>query len=267
MLYILSRICVVVITQHLFCSKCLRQVYRIRVNRSERCQPLQTYTRQIPFRFTIPQQLISARSDVHPDFLKLCPTTNPGKAFIHSSTSTHSCQPWIGYYIRIANVDTKNLRIATHYGGAREIIIMPFTYAAPPIEINHYPHEYKCFSTKVLRKHMFNRSRQWGRLTLSATEPVPINLLTQALSSVYYRLLEAVLFLQKSDPDGYLPVEADCQIVSPHPHLLLNAQAQALCQRWQRCQEDPYLQMVERKGGWEVRECGRVAVEGADARE
>jgi hypothetical protein len=216
------------------------------------CQRRQdTCILRFPFKFTIPQQLISARSDVHPDFLNLCPTIRANHAFTHPSTSSHSCKPWISYSLKISHIYAETQLPSIRCGRAREIIIMPFTYAAPPIEINHHPHEYKSMSTKAIRHRIFSHGK--CHLTLSATEPDPINLVTGApraattismnLSLSLENRTQVDIFQQKLIVKSRLRIRTFCTTrkLTRIPTLVAS-------------KNDPSLQMVEHKTSWEIRE-------------
>ena len=128
------------------------------------------------FRFVVPHELISARSDVHPDFLKLCPSTKQGLSFWGPVTRKTYRQPLIMYLIRIKRIKTdipveSLLRPACQ----REIIIMPYTPANPPLVVEAFPREYKSFITRSLKQHRWTRSL--GTLKISAVEPSPLNIL------------------------------------------------------------------------------------------
>ena len=128
---------------------------------------------QLPFEFVIPNSLISAHSDVAPDFLNLLPTVKEGPVFQRHVSRSIYMRPMIMYVLTAS---------AVHMGSGKqsqcsqEIIIMPSTTAAPPLQIEHFPHEYKPTSSKALRRHLW--SRPIGRLTISADEPQPFDIST-----------------------------------------------------------------------------------------
>ena len=160
-------------------AKFLRQIQQISSDPSGRCSRERDYVYRLPFRFIIPHELISARSDIHPDFLKLCPSARLGQSFIGPATGRCYRQPIITYMIRVTRIRTNILmRSPVKCREQREIFVMPFTSAAPPLETAYFPGEYKCYTSKTLRQHMWSRSH--GDLQISAREPSPLNLSTIA---------------------------------------------------------------------------------------
>jgi hypothetical protein len=192
---------------------------------------------------------------VHPDFLNLCPTIRANNAFTHPSTSSHSCRPWISYCLKISHIYAETLLPSIRCGKAREIIIMPFSYAAPPIEINHHPQEYKCMSTKAIRQRIF--SHQKGHFTLSATEPDPINLLTGTPRAATTISMNLSLSLENK-------TQVDIFQLKPIVKSRLRIRTFCTTRRLTRMptlvasKTDPFLQMVEQKTSWEVRKTGPV---------
>jgi hypothetical protein len=134
------------------------------------------YRQHLPFQFLVPYALISARSDVHSDFLKLCPSTKQGMTFCGPATRKIFQQPMIIYMICIKRIRTdkvvENFMRSTYQ---REITIIPYAPAAPPLMIEAFPREYNAAVTKSLKQHSWGRAL--GTLTLSAAEPSPINIL------------------------------------------------------------------------------------------
>lgn len=64
------------------------------------------------------------------------------------------------------------------YRSTREILIMPATPIAPPLQINDFPDEYVPMCQGNLRKHLWKRPI--GKVTLSALEPSALNISTRA---------------------------------------------------------------------------------------
>lgn len=221
-----------------------------------RDETVQAYRSQVPFQFTIPDQLISARSDVHPDFLRLCPSTNIGRTFDKALCFIHASQPWINYHIKISRVRADDLIPSVISSRAREIPIVPFSYAAPPLELDHHPHQYKCSSTMALKKTMFGRPR--GKLTITAMEPAPINLFTEsprASSVVSLKLTFA--------PARQFHVELSQWrlVVKSRVRTRTFTTIRRLPQAptSMTSQTDPFLHMEEQKEKWEVRDYGPVS--------
>lgn len=137
----------------------------------------QLHLHRLPFQFVVPHQLISARSDVHPDFLKLCPSTTQGPAYCGPTTRKLFRQPMILYTVRIKHIRTnkvvENFMMSTYQ---REIAIMPYTPPAPPLALEAFTQEYKPLTMRFMRQHRWTRSL--GTLRLSAAEPSPANVLS-----------------------------------------------------------------------------------------
>jgi len=55
---------------------------------------------------------------------------------------------------------------------------MPYTFATPPLQMEYFPREYASSTAKVLKQHRW--SRPLGLLSVSATEPPPLNVWTSA---------------------------------------------------------------------------------------
>lgn len=234
----------------------LRQVQYLRVDQLVGDQRFQEYRTRLPFKFTIPNQLISVCSEVHPDFLKPCPSTNIDRSFENATCFIHAYQPWITYHIKISRVRADGLIPSTFSSQAREIPIVPFSYAAPPVEVTHHPQQYQCSSTKALKQSIFSRLQ--GHLTLSAVEPAPINLLTEAPRAS----TTASLKLSFS-PANQTRVDLGRWrlIVKSHLRVRTFTTIHKLSQAPTSvtCHTDPFLHTEEQNEKWEVRECGPVA--------
>lgn len=130
---------------------------------------------RLPFEFVIPNSLISARSDVAPDYLNLLPTAKEGPAFHGPTSGTIYMRPMITYMLTACAV---HIGSGKTYWCKQEISIMPSMAAAPPLQIEHFQHEYTVTSGTALRRHVWSRSI--GKLTVSAVEPQPLNISTSA---------------------------------------------------------------------------------------
>lgn len=221
-----------------------------------RDERVQAYRAQVPFKFTIPDQLISLRSDVHPDFLRLCPSTNVGRNFGNALCFVHA-QPWINYHIKISRVCAGDLIPSVVSSRAREIPIVPFSYAEPPIEPDHHPHQYKCATTKALKKTIFGRPL--AKLTISAMEPAPINLFTESPRAS--GVVSLKLTLSAAANQSHVELSRWRLVVKSR----LRTRTFTTIRRLPRAptsmtsQTDPFLHMVERKEKWEVRDYGPVS--------
>lgn len=133
----------------------------------------------LPFRFVIPHELVSPRANVHSNFLKLCPSAKLGLAFRGTTNGQFHRQPAIMYVIRVTRIKTGILTpdpLRSNF--TREIIVMPYTPVAPPLEMEHFPQEYRSSTTKTLKQHRWGRPL--GVLKISAVEPSPLNIWTSA---------------------------------------------------------------------------------------
>ncbi|KAI9820579.1 MAG: hypothetical protein M1827_004948 [Pycnora praestabilis] len=134
---------------------------------------------QLPFAFVIPHKLISPKSDVASEYLNLLPSMKEGLAFKGPLTGRIYMQPNVTY-----TITATPLRIPARVGSAmrwkdrREISIMPSIPAAPPLQIDHFPCEYRTNCGKTLKQHFW--SRPAGRVIVSAEEPEPLNISTSA---------------------------------------------------------------------------------------
>lgn len=145
-----------------------------------------------PFRFVIPNRLISARSNIRPEFLKLCPSARVGSSYRGPMSGTLYRQPLITYMIRVERIRT-GLAVPRwmKYYYEREILVLPYTPPEPPLGIEHFPlGDYKSSCTKVIRQHMW--TRQLGTLKIAAAEPSPLNVLTSAPRPATFASVEMV---------------------------------------------------------------------------
>lgn len=135
---------------------------------------------RLPFKFTIPTELISSRSDVSQEYLNLLPTVKEGQSYYGLATKQLYMQPRIMYVITALSTRfAGDMSSATKCRTKREITVMPSIPASPPLQIEHFPHEYKTICVKNLKRRMWNRPI--GKLTISAVEPKALNISTSAL--------------------------------------------------------------------------------------
>jgi len=213
---------------------------------------------RLPFHFIVPHELISARSDVHPDFLKLCPSTKQGLSFSGPVTGKMFWQPMIIYMIKIKGIRTdkivENFLRSTYQ---REITIMPYTPPAPPLVIEAFPREYKSSVTTSLKRRM---RRSFATLTLSAAEPSPINILAfapRASTSVVLSLLFTPNYLCDSDTG---PSEWSC-LVRHYLRIRTFYSTRKLDRMptLAAARTNPCLRIHDQKTAPEVREYGKVS--------
>ena len=159
--------------------KFLSKIQEIETTSSHRRQWKGFHVHRLPFAFTIPNELISSRSDVNPEYLNLLPTVKEGQRYYGLATKQDYMQPRIMYVVTA--VSTKlagDLSSATLCRTKREITVMPSIPASPPLQIEHFPREYKTTCIKTLKRRMWNRPL--GKLTVSAAEPKALNISTPA---------------------------------------------------------------------------------------
>jgi hypothetical protein len=239
------------------CKKFLRQIQHISSNSSMGCREDNLYVYHLPFRFTIPHKLISARSDVHPDFLKLCPSAKIGSRLMGPMSRKIYRQPIITYVIRIIRVQTGVvMKSPIRCQDEREILIMPWTPATPPLEIKHFPQEYKPFTSKCVKQQVWKRFL--GHLHVSAVEPVPLNICTPAPRASTVVSVQ-LTFTPKPPPCEIevCPQEWKCVV-----KYYLRSRTFYSTRKLERMptslttKTDPLLRMREEKNKWEVREFG-----------
>lgn len=214
---------------------------------------------RLPFRFVVPHELISARSDVHSDFLKPCPSTRQGLSFWGPTTRKTYRQPMIIYLIRIKRIRTdipvESLLRPTYQ---REIIVMPYTPAAPPLVIEAFPREYKSLITKALKRHRWRHSL--GTLKISAAEPSPLNIL--ALAPRLSTFVALSLVFTPDYPGGFdvRPHEWN-YVVKYHLRNRTFYSTRRLEQMptLAAAKADPFLGIREKKTASEVREYGKIS--------
>lgn len=130
--------------------------------------------RRVPFRFVIPHQLISAKSNLPSDYLNLAPSLKSGRALYGAFTANGYMQPNIVYMITANLVSCcGNVPwVVSH--DELEIKIMPSIKAAPPLQLAYYPSEFKIECERTLRRHFWGPSI--GSIHCFSSEPEPINL-------------------------------------------------------------------------------------------
>ncbi|KAE8446852.1 hypothetical protein EG329_011629 [Mollisiaceae sp. DMI_Dod_QoI] len=155
----------------------LEEVQQILSDPHVRCRSEPLYMYRLPFSFKIPHELISARSDVGPEFLRLCPSARLGLPFRHPLASQPYNQPSIRYLLRIKRVKTE-LPATSHVkcNTEREIYIMPYTPPPPPLILEHFRRDYITLASNSLRTRRWRQP--FGVIEVSAAEPSPLNLCT-----------------------------------------------------------------------------------------
>ncbi|MCJ1436726.1 hypothetical protein MMC27_006108 [Xylographa pallens] len=165
----------------------------------------------LPFRFVVPRQLISARSDVHPHFLNLSPSAKLGSVLNSSICGKIFMQPMIMYFIKATLAEASHQAKSTRKcHDAREIVLIPSIPAAPPLSLNEYPREYRPHLTATLKRRMW--SRPIGQLNISAREPQAINVSTatpRASTTVFMELRFDPCTTYESE---VRPFEWDCDV-------------------------------------------------------
>ena len=165
--------------QILILVKFLSETQEIETTSSRRHRSEGYSVHRVPFAFTIPTELISSRSDVSPEYLNLLPTVKEGQSYYGLATKQEYMQPRVMYVLTA--VSTKvgtGIGPARKYRTKREVNVMPSIPASPPLQIEHFPQEYKMICVKTLKRHMWNRPL--GKLTTSAAEPQALNISTSA---------------------------------------------------------------------------------------
>lgn len=219
----------------------------------------QLYIYRLPFQFVVPHQLISARSDVQPDFLKLCPSTKQGPEYCFPTTRKLFQQPMILYAVRIKHIRTdkvvENFMKSTYQ---REIAIMPHTPPAPPLAMEAFTQEYRPSTMRCIRQHRWTRSL--GTLRLSAAEPSPANVLSSGFGPSTTATLS--LAFTPNCPCGFeiQPCEWTCLV-----RYYLRIRTFYSTRRMQRmptlsaAEKDPFLRVHEAKTAPEVREYSKLS--------
>lgn len=170
----------------------------------------------------------------------------------------------IMYLIRIKRIKT-DLPVTTVQSARshREIIVMPYTPPAPPLALELLQYEYRCSSTKPLRQHRWTKAL--GLLSISATEPSPLNVL--AISPRPSTCVDLhIIFTSNSVSDlNGSPSEWD-MVVKQHLRSRTFYSTQWLQQlpTHVASRSSPLLKMRERKLSPEVREYQRIIWEKQD---
>jgi hypothetical protein len=212
-----------------------------------------------PFRFVVPHELISARSDVHSEFLKLCPSTRQGLSFWEPITKKTYRQPMIIYLIRIKRIRTdRPVESLLRPTCQREIIVMPYTPAAPPLVIEAFPREYKSFITTSLKQHRWRRSL--GTLKISAAEPSPLNILALAPRLSTFMVL-SLRFTPNSPSDFDVRPCDWTYVVKYHfrNRTFYSTRRLKGIPTLSTAKADPFLRLRDKKTASEVREYGRIS--------
>ena len=140
---------------------------------------------------------------------------------------------------------------------------MPYTPPAPPLALELLQYEYRCSSTKPLRQHRWTKAL--GLLSISATEPSPLNVL--AISPRPSTCVDLhIIFTSNSVSDlNGSPSEWD-MVVKQHLRSRTFYSTQWLQQlpTHVASRSSPLLKMRERKLSPEVREYQRIIWEKQD---
>lgn len=202
----------------------------------------------MPFRFIVPDELISSQSNIHPDFLRLCPSAKQGLGYLGFA------QPSIIYLLRIKRIKT-GVPVATFLepNHPRELIVMPYTPAAPPLAIEDFPQDYRLCIAKSLKQHRWGRS--FGILKVASAEPSPLNTHTIAPRTTTSAVLKLV-FASNSSCDLHAQPNEWNLVVKQH----LQSRTFYSTRRLDRpptlaiASADPYMRVRDEKTLSEVRE-------------
>lgn len=124
----------------------------------------------LPFEFVVPNSLISARSEIAAEYLNLLPTVKPDAIFQAPNSKRAYGRPMISYMLTASAV---HIGSGKRYRCKQEISMLPSMTAAPPLQIEQFEQEYTIDCCKTLKQHRW--SRPFGKLTISAVEPQPLN--------------------------------------------------------------------------------------------
>ena len=130
---------------------------------------------RLPFKFVVPKCLISPRSDVGIEFLSLLPSVEEGSTYIEPTSRHEFMQPLVSYFLTASLSD---IRSRKSHRCSRGISIMPTVLPSPPLQVEHFPHEYYMMCSKTLRKQRWTGAL--GRLTVSAAEPPCLDISTHS---------------------------------------------------------------------------------------
>ncbi len=137
----------------------------------------------------------------------------------------------------------------------REILIMPSTLAAPPLEVKHFPREYKTCITKGIKQYVWKRLL--GHLHVSAAEPVPLNVCTAAPRASTLVSVHLTFTPKPPCEIEVCPREWKCTL-----KYYLRSRTFYSTRKLERVpitlttKTDPLVRMSEEKSGWEVRGFG-----------
>ncbi|KAH8803657.1 hypothetical protein F5884DRAFT_861975 [Xylogone sp. PMI_703] len=212
----------------------------------------------IPFLFIIPHELISGQSDLHPSFLKLCPTTKEGLELWWPLTRKRYRQPMIVYMIRVKSIRSdKPIGNVVNVTEKREITVMPFTATSPPVVMDSFPGEYISSATTTLKRYRWRQSL--GTLKVSAAEPPPLNILShspkQSTTLVLSIIFEpnGVRGYERPDSRWIFIVTQQLRIRTFYSTRKLERVPTASTSK-----RDPFLRFVERKRPSETREYDKI---------
>jgi len=186
--------------------KFLNQRQRLELNTTHCVRAVDgQFAYQLPFRFVTPRRLISLGSDVQDQFLNLPPSMMAGPEFQNPLDRCTYAQPSIVYAIDavLESRSVSSAMIATSRD-VREIRIMPFTTASPPLDLGHFPNDYRTTSVRQVKQHLW--SKALGEMTVSMVEPSPLNVCTSASRAV----TEVALKIE------FKPLDAVKMSICPH---------------------------------------------------
>jgi hypothetical protein len=146
-------------------------------------------------------------------FLNLPPSYKGGLACHYQANGHSFMQPFIGYTIQVVvMLKDANGQLVTKgkCSSSRDILLKPFNLAAPPLEISDLRGDYRLSSTMALKKSLWNKSI--GCLEISAIEPYPLNMLTEAPRSTSIVPLKLTFSPHQEHALRVRPFEWDFQI-------------------------------------------------------
>ncbi|RDL35429.1 uncharacterized protein BP5553_07360 [Venustampulla echinocandica] len=236
-----------------FIQKFLHETQKVFSDPSTRCYNSHLWIHRVPFRFIVPDELISPHSDIHPDFLKLSPSAKQGLVLLGFA------QPSIIYLLRIKRIRTgAPVEILLGPNQQRELIVMPYTPAAPPLVIEDFPREYRPCTAKPLKQYRWGRPL--GILEISSAEPSPLNILTLTPRTSTFAVLSVVFTSNSSCNLNARPSEWNF-VVKQH----LRSRTFYSTRRLDRmptlavAKADPYMRIRDEKKVSEVREYREIS--------
>jgi len=169
----------------------LHQTQEIPSRQYEPRNDFSLYHYSLPFRFVIPQQLVTLPPGPCEHFCDLPPSFQHGATYQAPGDSHIFMQPLISYSLNAVilfpprpgrpHIESRITR--------RNISITPLSRLAPPLEIGHLQQKYSLFSAQAIKAHYWTRSL--GVLEVSGMEPSPLNMLARtprAASNLSLRL-------------------------------------------------------------------------------